>query len=57
MFDLARHLLEASNLTLKKVALNSGFDTAEQMRGAFQQRLGITPSQYRENFSTNSTAG
>ena len=52
--DRARNLLEATDLALKAVAFDCGFATPEQMRGAFQRRLGLSPLQYRENFRATS---
>jgi transcriptional regulator GlxA family with amidase domain len=48
--DTARNRLEGSDLPLKLVAYECGFNTAEHMRQVFVRRLGLTPSQYRANF-------
>lgn len=48
--DHARNLLEATNTALKVVAFDCGFGNPDQMRTAFQRRLGVTPVQYREQF-------
>jgi transcriptional regulator GlxA family with amidase domain len=48
--DQARNLLEATNLALKAVAFDCGFTTPDQMRSAFQRKLGVTPLRYRESF-------
>jgi transcriptional regulator GlxA family with amidase domain len=48
--DHARNLLEASGLALKAVAFDCGFASTDQMRSAFQRRLGVSPLRYRENF-------
>jgi transcriptional regulator GlxA family with amidase domain len=48
--DHARNLLEATDLALKAVAYDCGFATPEQMRSAFQRRLGLSPLRYRANF-------
>jgi transcriptional regulator GlxA family with amidase domain len=48
--DAARRLLEASPLPLKAVAADCGFGTTDRMRIVFQDRLGITPAQYRASF-------
>jgi transcriptional regulator GlxA family with amidase domain len=50
--DHARNLLEATELGLKVVAFDCGFANPDQMRNAFQRRLGVTPVRYRENFRT-----
>jgi len=48
--DHARRLLESSDLPLKLVACRSGFGSARHMRSVFGERIGMTPSQYREQF-------
>ncbi|UAK24266.1 GlxA family transcriptional regulator [Sphingomonas nostoxanthinifaciens] len=48
--DHARNLLEATELALKAVAFDCGFASPDQMRSAFQRRLGVTPLRYRESF-------
>ncbi len=48
--DQARNLLEASDAALKMVAFDCGFGSPDQMRNAFQRRLGVTPVQYRGRF-------
>ncbi|HWL67809.1 MAG TPA: GlxA family transcriptional regulator [Geminicoccus sp.] len=50
--DHARNLLEATDLALKAVAFDCGFASPEQMRAAFQRRLGLSPLRYRESFRT-----
>lgn len=50
--DHARNLLEATDLALKAIAFDCGFASPDQMRSAFQRRLGITPARYRANFRT-----
>lgn len=52
--DHARNLLEATELALKVIAFDCGFANPDQMRSAFQRRLGLTPVRYRENFKTGS---
>ena len=49
--DRARSLLETSDLPLKTVAFKSGFGSVRHMRFLFGEKLGLTPSQYREQFS------
>ncbi|MDY7559172.1 GlxA family transcriptional regulator [Pseudomonas sp. 10B1] len=51
--DAARHLLEGSQLAIKAVAYHCGFGSASRMRLIFSQRLGVTPTQYRERFQQN----
>jgi transcriptional regulator GlxA family with amidase domain len=54
--DQARNLLEASDHALKAVAYECGFATAEQMRAAFQRRLGTSPGRYRDSFRSGQVA-
>lgn len=49
--DYARNLLETSELPLKTVAFKSGFGSVRHMRFLFSEKLGLTPTQYREQFS------
>lgn len=49
--DRARSLLETSELPLKTVAYKSGFGSVRHMRFLFNEKLGLTPAQYREQFS------
>jgi transcriptional regulator GlxA family with amidase domain len=49
--DCARNLLETSDLPLKTVAYKSGFGSVRHMRFLFAEKLGLTPAQYREQFS------
>jgi transcriptional regulator GlxA family with amidase domain len=54
--DAARMLLEAKQLPLKAVAFDCGFGTADQMRRAFVDRLGVTPVQFRASFQHTQTS-
>jgi transcriptional regulator GlxA family with amidase domain len=49
--DRARNLLETTDIPLKTVAYRSGFGSVRQMRVLFSDRLGLTPAQYRRQFS------
>ncbi|MGE8186798.1 GlxA family transcriptional regulator [Pseudomonas sp. NPDC086278] len=49
--DRARNLLESSDLPLKTVAFRSGFGSVRHMRFLFGEKLGLTPVQYRKQFS------
>ncbi len=49
--DCARNLLETSDLPLKTIAYKSGFGSVRHMRSLFAEKLGLTPLQYREQFS------
>lgn len=51
--DAARGLLEGSDQALKTIAWRCGFGSAARMRLVFAQRLGVTPTQYREQFRRN----
>jgi len=46
----ARRLLEQGQLGVDAVASASGFGSAETMRRAFQRRVGVAPSAYRDRF-------
>jgi AraC family transcriptional regulator, transcriptional activator FtrA len=52
--DLARRLIETTLLDFEAVAARSGLGTAASLRIHIRQRLGMTPSAYRQRF--NSTA-
>jgi transcriptional regulator GlxA family with amidase domain len=49
--DAARVMLESTAIPLKTIAYECGFKDAHRMRGAFKRRFGISPQQYRLNFS------
>ncbi|QJP09292.1 GlxA family transcriptional regulator [Pseudomonas multiresinivorans] len=51
--DAARGLLEGSDLALKVIAWRCGFGSPARMRLVFVQRLGVTSTQYREQFRRN----
>ncbi len=51
--DVARYLIEGSQLSIDAIAARSGFGSARAMRRAFLAHLGATPSQYRERFRTS----
>lgn len=48
--NLARRLLETSELTIQTVASKSGFGSAATLRRAFERRLAVSPSVYRASF-------
>lgn len=52
--DLARELLEASDLYVDDVARRSGMGTAANLRAQFQRRFGLSPSDYRRAFRPTS---
>jgi transcriptional regulator GlxA family with amidase domain len=49
--DAARVMLENSDAPLKTVAYQCGFNDPHRMRAVFARRLGVSPQQYRQNFS------
>ena len=49
--DRARHLLESTDLPLKTVAFRAGFGSVRHMRFLFSEKLGLNPTQYRQQFS------
>lgn len=49
--DHARQLLESGDLPLKTIAFRSGFGSVRLMRQRFVERLGLTPLQYRQQFT------
>ncbi|GAB3175367.1 helix-turn-helix domain-containing protein [Myceligenerans halotolerans] len=48
--DLARRLLEDTDLTVEQIATRCGFGTAQSLRAHMQTTLGVTPTQYRRTF-------
>jgi AraC family transcriptional activator FtrA len=48
--EAACQCLTETRLALKGVAQRFGFGTVAAMRRAFQQRVGVSPRQYRDNF-------
>ncbi|MFJ6907003.1 GlxA family transcriptional regulator [Streptomyces griseoluteus] len=55
--ELARQLLESTDLSVDQVARDAGFGTAQSMRQHLQQALGVTPTAYRRTFREGSAAG
>jgi transcriptional regulator GlxA family with amidase domain len=54
--DAARMLLEGSDQSLKAVAYDCGFGTADRMRTVFNERLGVSPAHYRASFRRSEEA-
>lgn len=50
--DAARQRLEASDVSLKTVATECGFQDIERMRRAFLRQINASPAQYRAQFRT-----
>ncbi|GAA1967044.1 GlxA family transcriptional regulator [Catenulispora subtropica] len=48
--DLARHLLEATDLPIDRVAERAGFGTATSMRQHLRASVGVSPQAYRKTF-------
>ena len=48
--EAARDLLEATDLSVKQVAAQCGFNDEERMRRAFLRLLSVSPSDYRQGF-------
>lgn len=51
--DAARAMLEACDCPLKTVAFDCGFGSPDRMRDIFNERLGVSPVQYRASFRHN----
>ncbi|WP_339532726.1 GlxA family transcriptional regulator [Pseudomonas mucidolens] len=49
--DRARQLLESTDLPLKTVAFRAGFGSVRHMRALFSEKLGLNPTQYRQQFN------
>jgi transcriptional regulator GlxA family with amidase domain len=49
--DRARELLEATDLSVTRVARESGFGTAAALRQRFHTALGVAPLSYRRTFA------
>ncbi|MFB8352408.1 GlxA family transcriptional regulator [Streptomyces niveus] len=48
--ERARHLLEATDLSVDRIARDAGFGTAQSMRQHLQAALGVAPTVYRRTF-------
>lgn len=55
--EAAQALLSSGTDPVGAVAEGAGFGSAETMRRAFQQTLGLSPTHYRARFRTTTTAG
>ncbi|MGA5322586.1 GlxA family transcriptional regulator [Streptomyces seoulensis] len=55
--ELARQLLESTDLSVDQVARDAGFGTAQSMRQHLQQALGVTPTAYRRTFRAGAATG
>lgn len=48
--EIARHLLESSDLAVELVAHRSGFGSANSLRQHMRAGLGVSPIAYRRTF-------
>ncbi len=53
--SLARRLLERTNLSIERIAHQSGFNSAVSLRTHFARIVGVSPSTYRHNFHETDT--
>jgi len=51
--ERAKNLLTSSDLSMPRVAHNSGFPNAARFAFVFHKQVGMTPSQYRRKFRTS----
>jgi len=54
--DVARELLEATDLGIDHIAVRAGLGTGTNLRLHFQRLLGTTPSAYRKSFTNGTRA-
>jgi transcriptional regulator GlxA family with amidase domain len=55
--DVARRLLEESDLRIEAVARKSGLGSEERLRRAFHRSFGMSPREYHERFHESRKAG
>lgn len=48
--EVARNLLETTELSVKRIAVESGFIDEERMRRAFKRQINVSPTEYRHGF-------
>jgi len=51
--ELAKDLLETTNMNISKVSEITGLKTPETLRHHFRRLTGVSPTQYRAKFNTN----
>jgi transcriptional regulator GlxA family with amidase domain len=51
--ETARHWLENSDLPIAGIAQRCGFKSSDGMRALFDRKMGVTPRDYRQRFSTS----
>jgi transcriptional regulator GlxA family with amidase domain len=54
--DEARRRLSSGDNSVENVGTSVGFTSADSFRRAFERRLGVNPSDYRERFTTRAKA-
>jgi len=54
--DLARDLLEETDIGIQQIAVRAGFGDDERLRRAFLRRYGVAPGEYRTRFGNARTA-
>jgi len=50
LYDKARNLLEHTQLSIKEIAFQLGFDSQNYFSRAFKNQQGVSPVQYRNQF-------
>lgn len=55
--EAARRLLEDSERNIDQIAALCGFGDEGRMRTTFQRNLGVSPSEYRNRFSSQGQPG
>ncbi|THV34630.1 GlxA family transcriptional regulator [Glycomyces buryatensis] len=55
--ERARHLLEATDLTVDQIARRAGLGTGVSLRQHLRSTVGVSPSAYRKTFRQNALAG
>ena len=48
--EVARRLLETTDLSIEQVARDAGFGTVETLQRSFRRRVHVTPRDYRRHF-------
>ena len=48
--EKAKYLMESTRLTLENITLNVGYEDSNSFRRLFQQRVGLSPAEYRKKF-------
>lgn len=48
--EKAKYLMESTRMTLENITLNVGYEDSNSFRRLFQQRVGLSPAEYRKKF-------